>query len=188
MNGEDVDVVDPRTGSGTGDPSTPDDLPGEFLTSAELDDPDTYEITDDETEAEELTDIAPDTDAGVEIDDPDQLAEAEEGAREAESSEPASLAAQVKQNRPTRKLAEPPAKKGVATPSRNRAKPVAAEKRTTPAQFVGQSVDELKKVVWPTPQQVRQYFGVVLVFVLFIMAYVVALDTGFGALLLKFLG
>ena len=94
---------------------------------------------------------------------------------------------QVAQSRPKRKSAEP-AKKDAPTPSRRRARPIGAEKRTTPQEFVGQSVDELKKVVWPTGEQVRQYFLVVLVFVLFIMAFVVALDTGFGALLLKLLG
>ena len=47
---------------------------------------------------------------------------------------------------------------------------------------------ELKKVIWPTGLQVRQYFVVVLVFVLFIIAYVGLLDLGFGALLLRLLG
>lgn len=61
-------------------------------------------------------------------------------------------------------------------------------KGTTPAEFVRQSVDELKKVIWPTGLQVRQYFVVVLVFVLFIIAYVGLLDLGFGALLLRLLG
>jgi len=182
-------VVDRRTGAGSGDSSTPSpgDPAGENLASHSLADPGEYAIAPDETEAEELVDVAPDTDADVEIDDPDQLADAEDEARDAESTEPLTLAAQVAQSRPKRKSAEP-AKKDAPTPSRRRARPIGAEKRTTPQEFVGQSVDELKKVVWPTGEQVRQYFLVVLVFVLFIMAFVVALDTGFGALLLKLLG
>ncbi|NLT31301.1 MAG: preprotein translocase subunit SecE [Propionibacterium sp.] len=54
------------------------------------------------------------------------------------------------------------------------------EKRTGPVEFVGQSVDELKKVVWPTGEQVRGYFVVVLVFVAFIIAVVTVLDLLFG--------
>ncbi|MEL4505020.1 preprotein translocase subunit SecE [Luteococcus sp. H138] len=63
-----------------------------------------------------------------------------------------------------------------------------AVKRTTPAGFVGQSVDELRKVIWPTSSQLSQYFVVVLLFVLFIVAYVGLLDPAFGWVLLKFLG
>lgn len=47
---------------------------------------------------------------------------------------------------------------------------------------------ELKKVVWPTSSQLQQYFVVVLVFVLIMIAIVAALDLGFGTLMLKFLG
>ncbi len=182
-------MVDRRNGAASGDQSTPSpaDPAGENLASHSLADPGEYDIAPDETEAEELADEAPDTDADVEIDDPDQLADAEADARDAESTEPLTLAAQVASSRPKRKASEP-AKKDAPTRSRRRAKAVGVEKRTTPQEFVGQSVDELKKVVWPTSEQVRQYFLVVLVFVLFIMAFVVALDTGFGALLLKLLG
>ena len=41
-------------------------------------------------------------------------------------------------------------------------------------------VAELRKVVWPTQQQVVTYFFVVLVFVLVMMAYVSGLDFAFG--------
>lgn len=60
--------------------------------------------------------------------------------------------------------------------------------RATPARFVAESVGELRKVVWPTGNQVQQYFIVVLVFVLFIMAIVSLLDLGFGWLILKVFG
>ena len=46
---------------------------------------------------------------------------------------------------------------------------------------------ELKKVVWPTGEQTGQYFVVVLVFVLFIMAVVIfAAGTLLGALAVNF--
>ena len=52
--------------------------------------------------------------------------------------------------------------------------------RTPPGLFLRQVVAELRKVVWPTQQQVVTYFFVVLVFVLVMMAYVAGLDFGFG--------
>ena len=57
--------------------------------------------------------------------------------------------------------------------------------RTTPVKFVRQSVGELRKVVYPTGEQLIKYFVVVLVFVLFIIAYVSLLDLGFGAAIFK---
>lgn len=60
--------------------------------------------------------------------------------------------------------------------------------RANPAQFAKQSVAELKKVKWPTGDQLGQSFVVVLVFVVVIMAIVAGLDFGFGKLLLKLLG
>ncbi len=96
-------------------------------------------------------------------------------------------AAQARQARPKRKSPAVVEKKGVPT-ARSRRKALAAEKRTTPVQFVNESVDELKKVVWPTPLQVRRYFAVVLAFVLAIIAYVGGLDLLFGWVLLKLFG
>ena len=89
--------------------------------------------------------------------------------------------------RPTRKSAEV-AVKGHATRKRSEAQTATAEKRTTPAQFVRESIEELKKVVWPTLSQWQQYFVVVLVFVLFMIGIVSLLDLGFGALLLQLFG
>ncbi len=79
------------------------------------------------------------------------------------------------------------AKKGSATPRRKSAHDD-ADQRTTPVTFVRQSVDELRKVVWPTWPQVQQYFWAVLVFVLIVMAYVGLLDLGFGWIMLKLFG
>jgi preprotein translocase subunit SecE len=55
-------------------------------------------------------------------------------------------------------------------------------KRTSPATFYRQVVAELRKVVWPTQEQLITYFIVVMVFVCVIMAIVSLLDLGFGKL------
>ena len=52
--------------------------------------------------------------------------------------------------------------------------------RTSPATFYRQVVAELRKVVWPTRQQLVTYFWVVLVFVVVVMTFVSLLDLGFG--------
>ena len=63
-----------------------------------------------------------------------------------------------------------------------------ADKRTSPTTFYRQVVAELRKVVWPTQQQLITYFIVVLVFVLVIMTIVSLLDLGFGRLVFKIFG
>ncbi|GAW48931.1 preprotein translocase subunit SecE [Nocardioides sp. PD653] len=55
-------------------------------------------------------------------------------------------------------------------------------KRTTLPVFYRQVVAELRKVVYPTQEQLVTYFIVVMVFVVFMMALVSALDLGFGKL------
>ncbi|GAB3624643.1 hypothetical protein GCM10027418_27280 [Mariniluteicoccus endophyticus] len=80
-----------------------------------------------------------------------------------------------------------PARKDRPTAPRKKAE-AQAETRTTPGKFVGESVGELRKVVWPTANQVQQYFVVVLVFVMFIIAFVSLLDLAFGWALLKIFG
>ena len=57
-----------------------------------------------------------------------------------------------------------------------------------PAQFVRQSATELKKVVWPSWGELTVLFSAVLLFVLFIIAYVMLLDNGFGWALLSLFG
>jgi preprotein translocase subunit SecE len=71
-----------------------------------------------------------------------------------------------------------------ATATAKRDQPVKRE-RTTPLKFVRQSVGELRKVVYPTGQQLINYFIVVLVFVLFVIAYVSLLDLGLGAAIFR---
>ena len=68
-------------------------------------------------------------------------------------------------------------------PVRSTASP--GPKRTSPTTFYRQVVAELRKVVWPTQQQLITYFVVVLVFVLVIMTIVSLLDLGFGKLVFK---
>jgi preprotein translocase subunit SecE len=52
------------------------------------------------------------------------------------------------------------------------------------ALFVRQVVAELKKVVRPTRQELFTYIGVVVVFVVVVMAFVGVLDLAFGRLVL----
>ena len=72
--------------------------------------------------------------------------------------------------------------KGV--PTNKRDQPVKPE-RTTPLKFVRQSIGELRKVVYPTGPQLINYFVVVLVFVLFVIAFVSLLDLGLGWAIFK---
>ena len=52
--------------------------------------------------------------------------------------------------------------------------------RTSPVTFYRQVVAELRKVVWPTQQQLITYFFVVMVFVVVMMGLVAGLDLVFG--------
>ena len=60
-----------------------------------------------------------------------------------------------------------------------------ADKRTSIPVFYRQVVAELRKVVYPTQEQLVTYFLVVMVFVIFMMAFVSALDLGFGKLVFE---
>lgn len=151
--------------------SLEEDLPGEDLAS-DLPDPGPYEIAADEVEAEEL-------DPETEDEDPEQLVEAEEVAVAAASTAPV---------RRPRSSKAPVKKKDAPTRSRKEATTVVTEQRTGPVTFVRQSISELRKVVWPTGTQLSQYFVVVLIFVIFMIALVSLLDFAFGWALLKLLG
>lgn len=125
------------------------------------------DLKDDESDAE-------DTEALIdEADEDDAESEAEEDTK----------TTVVRRNR----LAAP-VRKAKPTPKAKAKKHKEEVKRTSPALFVRQSVGELKQVRWPSAQVVRQYFAVVLVFVLFIMTFVAGLDWLFGWLLMKALG
>ena len=60
-----------------------------------------------------------------------------------------------------------------------------AEKRTSPITFYRQVVAELRKVVWPTQEQLVTYFFVVMVFVIVMMTLVSLLDLGLGKLVFE---
>jgi len=57
-----------------------------------------------------------------------------------------------------------------------------SDKRTSPTVFYRQVVAELRKVVYPTQEQLVTYFIVVMVFVAIMMAIVSLLDLGLGKL------
>ena len=85
-------------------------------------------------------------------------------------------------SRTDRGAGKTPEKKGRATAKRDTAdKP----RRTGPVAFVKESVAELRKVVYPTGPQLVNYFIVVLIFVLFVIAYVSLLDLGLGAAMFR---
>lgn len=60
-----------------------------------------------------------------------------------------------------------------------------ARKRTSIPTFYRQVVAELRKVVYPTQEQLVTYFIVVMVFVIVMMTLVSALDLGFGKLVFE---
>ncbi|MGZ4441854.1 MAG: preprotein translocase subunit SecE [Nocardioidaceae bacterium] len=72
--------------------------------------------------------------------------------------------------------------------SESRSVSASRNKRTSPATFYRQVVAELRKVVWPTQQQLITYFLVVLVFVVVVMTIVSLLDLGLGKLVFAVFG
>jgi preprotein translocase subunit SecE len=67
------------------------------------------------------------------------------------------------------------------TPTRaQRTAPQKKEERTTIAQYFREVRAEMRKVAWPTWEEVRRYSAIVLVTVLFVMALVGGLDILFG--------
>ena len=168
---ETTEGVIPAADAEDSETSLAEDLPGEQL-AGDLPDPGPYEVAADEDEAEELDPASAD-------DDPDQLVEAEEAAVAAQSTAPV---------RRPRSAKAPVRKKDAPTRTRREAAVSATEQRTGPVTFVRQSISEFRKVVWPTGGQLSQYFVVVLIFVMFMIALVSVLDFAFGWLLLKALG
>ena len=60
--------------------------------------------------------------------------------------------------------------------------------RMTPALFVRQIVAELRKVIWPTRNELVTYTTVALVFVIIMTAIVTSLDYGFTQLMFVLFG
>jgi preprotein translocase subunit SecE len=98
--------------------------------------------------------------------------------------EPAAVAAETSGASAKAERARRPGRAPKGTPTKKRDQPVKRE-RTSPIKFVRQSIGELRKVVYPTGQQLINYFVVVLVFVLFVIAYVSLLDLGLGWAIFK---
>jgi preprotein translocase subunit SecE len=63
-----------------------------------------------------------------------------------------------------------------------------SEQRTSIPTFYRQVVAELRKVVYPTQEQLVTYFLVVMVFVIFMMALVSVEDLAFGKLVFAVFG
>ncbi|WP_180935455.1 preprotein translocase subunit SecE [Nocardioides ungokensis] len=63
-----------------------------------------------------------------------------------------------------------------------------SEQRTSIPTFYRQVVAELRKVVYPTQEQLVTYFLVVMVFVIFMMALVAVEDLAFGKLIFTVFG
>lgn len=213
-----TDEQHPRGAEGQSPSSKEDLAPrGEELASGELPDTEPYVVDDEEAEELQGSSDAPDStpDKGdpqdVVIDDADQLADAEKAASRARSSRPrrkakTKLAGAEKSTAAVATVSEEDGADGdeeageAYVPRREitrapvRRKKVAEtgdgqeHKRANPVKFTKQSVGELKKVRWPTGQETGQYFLVVLVFVLLIIAVVGGLDAFFAWGLLKTLG
>lgn len=88
------------------------------------------------------------------------------------------------------KAGRAPVRKGTATRKRSQAAREESDpyRAHNPVEFTRQSARELKQVVWPTWPELVSYFTAVLVFVLFFILFVGALDLLFGWSLLQLLG
>ena len=57
-----------------------------------------------------------------------------------------------------------------------------------PTRFVRESVSELRKVLWPSRNELVTYSIVVIIFVVIMVAIVAGLDVGFARLVLQIFG
>ena len=112
--------------------------------------------------------------------DDETIAELEDGFTEDEQDSASSV----------RRSGNAPVKKTTATRKRSESQKAELDPYTAsnPATFVRQSASEIKKVVWPTWSELRVLFLAVLIFVLFMIAFVGALDLLFGWGLMATLG
>jgi preprotein translocase subunit SecE len=78
---------------------------------------------------------------------------------------------------------EPAAKRERRAPTAPR--PTDREQRTKPTEFVREVRSELRKVAWPTRQEVINYSIIVFLALAVLMAYVGFLDYSFGEFVLK---
>ena len=66
------------------------------------------------------------------------------------------------------------------TQTQNRPQPKQAKERTSPAEYVREVRSELRKVAWPTREEVARYSVIVLVTVVVLTAFVFGLDYVFA--------
>jgi len=152
------------------------------------------DVPDDDVPGDDVPELSEQPEAPGPIDDTaaDDAEDADPVAGDADDREPALVgAASAKRSSAATsgrdvQTADARRGKGRATPKQRRS--VEKQRRTGPVKFIGESVAELRKVVYPTGSQLRTYFVVVLVFVLFVIAFVSLLDLAFGALILKVFG
>lgn len=190
------------------DESTPEESTADLADGAARGDEGAARGGDDATgEAAELSEDAEivdplDTDEDEYVDDPatEDINEAkldratDEVAGEGVTDEVTAGSTRTRSTRPVKKSEktdtdlEPAGKKKAARTRTDAEIAGAGAGRVGPVAFVGESAAELKKVVWPTGTEVREYFVVVLVFVLFIMAIVMGLDLLYGWAILKVFG
>jgi len=199
---EESTTVDEESAVVDEEPAEPQDIgevpSGELLADENLHTPEPFELAEDDEELED--EDADDASIlamfhGIDAeDDEERLAQAEEEAAEMESSRPvrkrapktekSAKADAAQQMEDATQTVTAPAKKNRPTRTRAQATQSDGPKKTGPAQFVGQVVVELKKVSWPTSAQLMVYFFVVLVFVVFMIAFIGLLDLLFGWLML----
>ncbi len=75
-----------------------------------------------------------------------------------------------------------------ATSSSSERRPGGSSGRTGLGLFLRQVIAELRKVIWPTRDQLTTYFVVVLFFVLVMIGIVSVLDYSFNSLMFKVFG
>ena len=159
---------------------------GEELGDEDLKNPEPFELAEDDEELEEEDDSILSMFEGInDEEDEEKLAEAEEEAAEMASSRPVRKGTKTATETEVTSKATATEKKNRPTRTRAQATQSDAPKKTGPVQFVGQVVQELKKVSWPTSGQLWQYFVVVLIFVVFMIAFIGLLDVLFGWSMLK---
>lgn len=158
----------------TGSPDEPDDaVPENSDSDKYVDDPSTPGI--DEAELDRATDEV--NDLGMD-----------------EEEVPASSAKSTTTKKRERATARPKRRAdsesddGLAKLDMTNLEPDADPPRVGPITFIKQSIAELKKVRWANPDEVFQYFVVVLVFVVFIVAFVSLLDLAFSAGIFRLFG
>ena len=105
---------------------------------------------------------------------------------------PLPAAAAARRERSTGRSARPQQRSETAGKGRPTRPQTGSDTRLSPqvqlVRFLREVVAELRKVIWPTRNQLVTYTAVVLVFVSIMVAYVALLDLGFGEVMLFVFG